>query len=1125
MGCTAEELFQEIRETGDGRLDIRARYAKLLQLLERVCWDFSADSAVSYSRLFSRLYAVCRSRKVSCAPADRFRRNARIAVSGRRKDLTETDFLADRACLLSFLSDLYCCPLPDDLLSAPGRLPERGEATPPSGQRFVKKIRAVVTAVDAASGTFRCVAEETSAPEEWHVQGDACRDAVDLIEEGTQLNLLNVEISGDACRPSLIIVEPDFLVDVSALTACCKAYGSHPLNYFLSSLSPRPNTRAILLGNAANQFMDDCVNEESPDFEISVKRHFRNALLDYTCCRDSIGREFFDDAGKHFRNIRAAVDGAFSASLGMSRERIQLEPSFICEALGLRARLDVMTDDRRCVVELKSGRADDFGHAPRPRKEHVLQMALYKEILHYNFSIPREEIRSFLFYSAYPLLFEERASSEAVREVLSLRNRIVRMEILLGRGHFETFRRQLTVASLNEGQLSGRFFESYLKPQLQELLAPLHAMGDLEKAYFNSFLAFIEREKLLSKVGDGRPGSGRGFSSAWTLDATSKAVAGDLLADLRICGMEDGKTLTRIAFRLPEGGETGTPNFNVGEMVQLYERNDERADVTNRQIVRAYVESLAGGTLVLRLAYPQRYNKNVFSYSNKYAVEHDASDVVFAQELRGLYALLGAPQERKALVFGQRPPRFDRSRVLLGSYGKDLDGIVLAAKQAEDYFLLMGPPGTGKTNVVLRAMVHEFLLGRRATGKASHLLLTAYTNRAVDEICGMLAGMKGPDGLPCDFLRIGKEQTCDARFHSCLLDAKAAACRNRKMVAELLRRTPVFVGTVTAMTLHSELYDFLEFEAAVVDEASQLVEPQLLGLLSARHEGRCAIRKFVMIGDHKQLPAVVLLPRRHTAVTEPLLADIGISNLGNSLFERLWHLQRRAGGCLEATAMLREQGRMHRDICSFVSDCFYGRELRALPTDRLHAPLPFDVSKEETPVGRFVASFRMAAVDVRKKLLWDNDKVNLEEAGVVAALAASIADAYRKNGLSLELSRQLGIIVPFRNQIGAVRRALERVLPEVEGITIDTVECYQGSQRDIIIYSTTVSRRYQMEFLSAVADVDGVPTDRKLNVALTRAREQVFVVGDVSVLSESPVYRKLFGCWKVAEAGTLLAGT
>ena len=117
----------------------------------------------------------------------------------------------------------------------------------------------------------------------------------------------------------------------------------------------------------------------------------------------------------------------------------------------------------------------------------------------------------------------------------------------------------------------------------------------------------------------------------------------------------------------------------------------------------------------------------------------------------------------------------------------------------------------------------------------------------------------------------------------------------------------------------------------------------------------------------------------------------------------------------------------------------------------------------------------------------DSSKSNKREAETVARLIHTLCQLYSRSGIPFSPCKQIGIIVPFRAQIAMIRKALaERHIPDTADITIDTVERYQGSQRDIIIFSTTVSRPYQLSILSEPVMTDGREIDRKLNVALTR---------------------------------------
>ena len=118
-------------------------------------------------------------------------------------------------------------------------------------------------------------------------------------------------------------------------------------------------------------------------------------------------------------------------------------------------------------------------------------------------------------------------------------------------------------------------------------------------------------------------------------------------------------------------------------------------------------------------------------------------------------------------------------------------------------------------------------------------------------------------------------------------------------------------------------------------------------------------------------------------------------------------------------------------------------------------------------------------------------------------------------GRTLEASN-VGIIVPYRNQIAAIRKEMEQLeLEHLLSLTIDTVERYQGSQRDIIFYLFTVKNFFQLDFLTASTYLEGSDgdrpymVDRKLNVALTRSREQTFLIGNATLLRRNALYREL----------------
>ena len=396
--------------------------------------------------------------------------------------------------------------------------------------------------------------------------------------------------------------------------------------------------------------------------------------------------------------------------------------------------------------------------------------------------------------------------------------------------------------------------------------------------------------------------------------------------------------------------------------------------------------------------------------------------------------------------------------------------------------LLVGPPGTGKTSRALRRMVEHFY-----AASSMQILLLAYTNRAVDEICQSLSSI-----TPCiDYIRVGSELSCDVRFRGHLLENILAECNSRREVNIRMADCRVYVGTVASIAAKAELFKLKRFDVAIVDEATQILEPQLLGILCAKFaDERNAVGKFILIGDHKQLPAVILQNSGHSEVHDEGLREAGLFNLKDSLFERLYrfHLKEESPKAID---MLCRQGRMHPGVAFFPNKAFYAGKLEALG-------LPHQLEHIEAPV-RFIPS--------KQDLESVSGKTNRYEAQIVAGLAKEVYLAHEEE---FDPNRTLGVITPYRSQIALIRKELQALaIPALSRISIDTVERYQGSERDVIIYSFCVNHLYQLRFLPNLTEEDGVQIDRKLNVALTRARKQLFITGVPEILSHNSIYQYL----------------
>lgn len=1083
--------------------NLQAKYILLHKVLEQACYELTTGVTLSFANLFSRLDYICKEKKMT--PSDRYaiqtmRRNCNAAMGDRfQADMQE--YLYDLRALVRFVSLGFEEDIPASILP---EIPHSNRPYQGTRLSHIPYVRASVTswndtqifaATDSETDPFIIIN---------YAKGGYDSDLLylkDLLSENLPLNLLDVRVDEENHYiPNLIVIHPDYLIDISSLAACFREYGHHPLNYFMNKIKPRANTAPILMGNLASQFLDDYINEQPQEpvsYPRTIKKFFAASALDFCTC--SLPADFHAQAQAQMMNIRSFVHDVLPHNIrNFNKKNTLLEASFICEKLGLQGRVDMMQKDFQVLIEQKAGKRDEYHR--RHKEDHFIQMMLYQGVLMYNFGQETAHMQTFLLYSKYAdgLLIEHFAEN-LFRESIKLRNYIVHNEMRLGDGAIGEIVDSLSTDLLNELQIGGKLWNDYQEPQLQTAINTLKRCTPLERAYFNRFFTFVSKEQILSKTGGSNDAS-HGFAGNWHIPLHEKLEAGNILTGLTIQEKQSsgpGKGYDLIELHIPAQDEDFLPNFRTGDMVILYAYKEE-PDMRKQILMKGNILELQPDRMTLVLRNGQQNKDIIGGQEEVFAIEHDFSDTSANNGFRGLYAFLSAQADRKELLLGVRPPAQLEDVKLNGDYGR-FNELILKEKQAKDYFLLVGPPGTGKTSCALRFMVEEAL-----SEPDTSILLLSYTNRAVDEICAMLTDSGIADRTP--FIRIGNELSCDKRFVPYLLKYSLDDCPKLTDIQQKMARTRIFVGTTTAINNRLNLFTLKHFQLAIIDEASQILEPDLIGILSARHQQHNAIDKFVLVGDYKQLPAIAQQSAEEAAVTDLLLRNIGLEDCRNSLFERLYKSS--PDTC---RSILHKQGRMHPAIAEFPNQTFYYREqLESVPLPHQLEETPYETGlTPQDTIDQLLLERRMVFIPAEAPdHLTCSDKTNPNEARIVATLLAHI---YRLTESRFDPNRTVGVIVPYRNQIAMIRKEIARLqLPALQDISIDTVERYQGSQRDIIIYSFTIQNFSQLNFLTANTFQEGnFLIDRKLNVALTRARKQLLLTGNPHILGANITFYKL----------------
>lgn len=1093
--------------------ELKIAYRQLRELLEECCKSQLDETTFQKADLAASINYVAVKLNIDNVVQHRLHtfRLTSNAILNNQEEPTRDSLLRDVKTLAFFVRLISDQPIPPSLL----HLLPQADATYTASPSFVGKEKRMRVSflykddqylyVQSLDKSFEASLKVRYGIEDVNAEfAETCS----LLWPQAVLNLLDVGIDAEGVlTPAIIVLEPDYLLDISSLAECYKEYGHHPANYLLNRLSPSQNTSAMLLGNIANLFLDEWIYAaETPNYQKCMQKAFRRYALELVACdelNDSAkARTFFKQCEQQFLNLKQTVEKTFQAEgYKLKKEDAVLEPSFICEALGVQGRLDYMQRDMSSFIEMKSGKAEEFkskGHLLL-KENHQVQMQLYQAVLEYSMGKDHRHTRAYLLYSRYPFLYPARPSWALLRRVINVRNQIVATEYAVQQQHSEEFTANCLAAInpelMKQQEVNDRFWDSYLKPQIASFGEKLQALNSLERSYFYTLYQFVTTELYTSKAGGSAYDFQRGAASLWLSTLEEKEEAGEIVYDLQLVDNQSASEQKPFVVLKRIVALSMQPNFRVGDAVVLYQRNLPIDNVTCQQVFKGNVEDIGSERLVIRLRMSQR-NPRVLPSDSLYAVERDYMDTSYTTMFKGLATFLSASGDCRALLLGQQLPRYDSAYdERISAEKDDFKRISLKAQAAKDYFLLIGPPGTGKTSRALRTMVEDFL------NKEKQLLLLSYTNRAVDEICKMLENI---EPVP-DYIRIGSELNCEDAYRPHLLENILQGLTNRREVRERMERCHIFVGTVSTISSKPELFHIKQFDVALIDEATQILEPQLLGILCAQtHEGKDAVGKFVLIGDHKQLPAVVQQATQLSEVKNEQLRNIGLLNLRNSLFERLYR-NLTDEHCFD---MLCRQGRMHDKVSAFSNETFY--EKRLLPVG-----LPHQLDKLSVAPGlqgidlAYLLDCRVAFLPSVPEPPLASSKRNASEARLVARLAHSLFKQYVIMD-DFNPLQTLGVITPYRSQIALIRQELSALgIPALKEITVDTVERYQGSERDVIIYSCCLNRPCQLEQLSCLTEDHGVQIDRKLNVALTRARRQLFIIGVPEIMAQSPLYARL----------------
>ncbi|WP_135820664.1 AAA domain-containing protein [Halostella litorea] len=825
-------------------------------------------------------------------------------------------------------------------------------------------------------------------------------ETADLIESGMELLVTDAEeddydggyaTTGD----SYVVLEPDFLVDVTDV----RSWVQCPRMYYLNKLSGIPLAYPVVKGTIVHEVFGDLLRGR--DLDESIADRVAEAGLELGLLGRT--REEVED---EVRQNAAAIEGWLNQGVLTDGDEWRSEQTLISETFGIKGRADAIR--RGMPVELKTGK----NTKREPRFHDKIQAACYALVLQER-GVPADT--GTLLYTKNSALDRAEATGDLspakefsvgdglLKFVVRTRNEIAAMEHDAGvpTGYEADATCEYCFEQDTCQVVSGRLDQESKAGQIGR------AIPEEERDYFDRFYRAIEEERRETH---------REYAKLWEQSAAERADD-----DRALIGLEPTDR------RQLDGGR--------------WELHAERTDTAVSKIREGDVVLASDGDPVsghAELARVERLDEDVVVSADE-PVELRRLDV-YPSELsadRMLTALhdglLKGDERRKDVLFGRADPEFrDVTETFIDNNAAQ-DEAVRKSVAAEDFALVHGPPGTGKTYTIARTV-------RALVERGDRVLLSAFTNRAVDNALEAVRE-QGTENV----LRVGTESGVREDMRDVRLDQRGDP---GERVREL-RDAPLVAATTA--TCGSRVMREQSFDVAIVDEAAQLTEPETLAAINLAD-------RFVLVGDHEQLPPVV---RAENDLTE-------------SLFERLIDASPEAG------VLLDRQYRMAQRIQAYASREFYDGELRPATGEvagqRL-ADLP------GVDVAALPAHLRdsVSMIDVPGDAAAHTDAVEAER-------VAETVDAFVDAGLD---PVDVGVIAPFRAQVAEISRRVS------DDVTVDTVDRFQGSAKEVIVVSFVAS-----------GDLDSPIFEdyRRVNVALTRAKRALVLVGDADALSTDDVY-------------------
>lgn len=796
-----------------------------------------------------------------------------------------------------------------------------------------------------------------------------------------------------------------------------------------------------------------------------------------------------------------------------------IEENIWVPQLGLKGKVDVSVNVKErnknnkdhMPLELKTGKASFSS-------EHKGQVIIYQMMMS---EVGKKVDSGLLLYLREGIMKEVSITRHAQRDLIMLRNDLAYYSL---KQLPETVNNKITIPELPEPINHHSACQAcpynvicctYLKNDLKANLSENHPLQEVSKnclshlkdkyfEYFIHWTGIIAYEVEVSRKENQ-------LKTIWTETAEKRQKHGRAIIDLEITGKVVGEDCSFIhVFNSIKGKQIDLTlsGFCLGDYLVVSTKN-------RIAIAAGKVETITRDniTLIFERNLSEMYPQSLFIL-DKY--DSESTGVFNMTNLGALLDNRESSDRLRKIIIDKIKPTFQihAPKMLLTKGSEVLSALnsiqrkaVIRAITANDYLLLKGLPGTGKTQTLVALIRLLVLIGKS-------VLITSHTHSAVDNILHRLLEHR------VAFLRLGSSARISPKLLKHSENHYLNNCKTPSDVHDLY--TKFQVVAVTCLGSSHPLLSQREFDICLVDEATQVFQASVIRpLLSAK--------TFVLVGDPDQLPPIV-----HSTEAKNLGAN-------ESLFARL--------DSTDATFVLTHQYRMNKTITKLANAVTYKGTLICANNTVANSKLEiFDLKKLTNTYGteKWLTKCLSSHIDLSVVLLNTGNVfernhlfVKVEEDNISNGNENTFGEStqrkikekktktrlytnYCEAGLALYLIKALfesgvkgesvGIIAPFRAQVDLLRRILNKFEEGNENnmnVEVNTVDQYQGRDKEVIIYCCTKSNEDSLEN-SPAHDNEILEDQRRLTVAITRSKCKLILIGDVISLEKYSPFNNLF---------------